>query len=165
MQKIKSYIIKNYKILLIFILVVGTIALVFINPFKKRQDSQISPFSKMGTDNKSGEKYFEVTKTLPEETQIEAWETYTPIIVFFSEPVNEDNIKVEVSPSTPVVIIKIGEEDKHVRIVPQDGWEHNVDYVITIKEALSTNGSVLETPYVRTLRITRPEERPKIRIN
>lgn len=151
MQKIKNFVTTNLKNLLVLLLVVGTALLIYIT-LSRQPEEEASPFSKVNT-NEAQTGYFRVTEVFPEESEIETWDITIPIMIYFSKSIDENNIKVEVSPDTLITIIKIKEDDNFVRIIPRDGWHSNVAYTITIKEALSINGEVLETPYVHSFKI------------
>lgn len=136
--------------------------MIVLNTLRKKQDL-LSPFNTVITDNKVEEHTnniqgaLTIEKILPEESYLETWDTYVAILVFFSEPIEKESVKLRVTPNTPLAVFKTKEEDNFIKIVPKDGWYEGVNYSIEIVNATSTHGKILDHVYTKNLKIKRLE--------
>ena len=148
MEKIINFIKQNLKLLLAILLVIGLSVLIarFLNKTKEKE-SQDSPFKRIPSEQSTGIP-LEVIETSPTGEIVETWRRLFPIIVLFSEPINESTVKVEISPNVDVTIQKDQRNGAYLWIIPSNNWRTNTRYTITITEAKSISGNILETPYI-----------------
>lgn len=159
MEKIKNFIEKHIS-LFVIVFVIFIVLLVASIDLKGGEESQSSLYNKTSeeikTTNESNQ-YVRIERSTPEGPDIETWDIYTPIVVYFSEPVYKESIKIRVIPNIEMVPIKIREDDNYVQLFPKEGWYPGVNYKITISEASSLSGKRLNTPYTRNMKIIKTE--------
>lgn len=161
-QVIKLFIRNNFKSLLIIVIVIIVLSLTLTRTVKKSVN--LSPFKKTATEqviettNLTG---LYVTDFIPREFEVESWDRDFALVVFFSEPVDETSVKVEVSPNNTTKVIGFGNKVKYVYVVLPQCCIGDTIYTVTIKSATSISGSKLTTPYTRQFRVKKIEP-PKI---
>jgi hypothetical protein len=124
----------------VFIAVVLTIVLFFSDVFKKE---------------------LLLTRTSPaSQGVVVSLDSRTPILFYFSEPIDKTSIKVSIYPKTGFITQTVNtEKEGYIEVLPDPWWDFNKNYTITIDKSLrSANKSFLKEPIVFSFSLTPPTE-------
>jgi len=155
MEKIKESIKKNIKLILILFFILIVLVLIIVQATKRFADTT-SYYNKVSDDQmKEGVEtdIFYVVGVSPKESEIETWDMSFSFVITFSEPINEESIKIEISPNIKFNIIKDSKNESYLWVTPQGRWANNTDYEMVVKEGASITGNTLKTLYTHKFHV------------
>ena len=141
-------ILKRHKIVVVFGLIVLTVALLVALPKSKKED--IQPVATPPTVSE-----FRYLRKIPESGEIKSiWGT-EPLTFVFNKPIDPNSIIYAISPQVDSKVSVKPETPTQFSIIPLSGWEANTTYTISITQAAANTGQLLRqnvvTTFTRTL--------------